>query len=62
MNGSGVLTGSSIVGFAGNPLSNGLAERLFSVDFEIFGIFGSPDVNGASFFARQFGTFDPNNE
>lgn len=44
------------------PLANGLSERLFSVTFGIFGILGRPDVSGCSFLAKQFGTFDPNNE
>lgn len=61
--GSFASTGASMVGgFGAVSLSNGLADRLFSDIFGIFGILGSPDISGCSFFAKQFGTFDPNNE
>lgn len=55
-----ISIGSSVVdGFAGRPLSNGLAERFLS---DSFGIFGRPIVNGISFLAKIFGTLEPNNE
>lgn len=58
---SSMLIGSSTTDGLAVLLSNGLVERrLISLSFGIFGILGKPDVNGISFLAKQFGTFDPN--